>query len=84
MPDPASGGAKPRLQLIENWRVVLRRAWSVRLIVLAALLTGAETAIGVMTALSVQPPIPPGIFAGLAGLVSMAALAARFVAQQKD
>jgi hypothetical protein len=73
-----------RIPVIDDWRRVLRRAWSVRLIVLAAALSGLEAAIGVVSALSIPPPIPPGVFASLAGLVSAAALVARFIAQKKD
>ncbi len=33
------------MRLVDNWRRVLARAWSVRLIVLAALLSGIEGAL---------------------------------------
>jgi hypothetical protein len=82
MTEPSPDGAQPRAWLIEDWCRVLKRTWSVRLIVLAALLSGLEAAIGVMTALQVQTPIPPGIFASGAGLVSAGALVARIVAQK--
>lgn len=69
--------------IIENWWAVLKHAWSVRLMVIAALLSGAEIAVQVMIAYAVKIPIPSGLFAALAGLVTIAATIARFVAQKK-
>lgn len=70
--------------LLPDWRWVLRYAWSVRLLFLAAVLTGGEAAIAVLTAFSVAPSwLPPGALAVLAFAVSMAALVARFIAQAK-
>lgn len=71
------------LTLIENWRAVLKHAWSVRLILLAAVLSGLEVAMQVVIAFGVQVPVPSGLFAALAGLVSFAACLARFFVQQK-
>ena len=62
-----------------NWRAVLRHAWSVRLAVLAALLSAIEVALPVFTS---DPPIERGTFAALSGLVTLAAALARFVAQK--
>ena len=64
--------------LIADWRRVLKRAWSVRLIALAAVLTGAEIALPLLDGLL---PLPPRTFAILSGLVSAGAFIARFVAQ---
>lgn len=64
----------------ENWREILKKAWSVRFIVLAAVLSGIEVALP-----SLQPlfttQIPQGTFAALSGLVSAGALFARVVVQ---
>ena len=65
--------------LIANWRSVLKRAWSVRLMLLAGLLSGAEIALPIIDQAVV---IPRGIFAALSGLTTMAAMVARFIAQQ--
>jgi hypothetical protein len=65
--------------LIHNWRQVLKRAWSVRLILLAALLSGIEAMLPYIAL-----PIPSGIFAGLTLVVTMAAFAARLLAQKED
>lgn len=65
------------MKLLPNWREVLKRAWSVKLIVLAGLLSGAEVAMGYM-----EIDLPPGVLAALASAVSGAALVARFLAQR--
>ncbi len=61
---------------VHNWREVLRYAWSIRLMLLAALLSGAEVALPFF-----EYSIPTGLFAALSGLTTAAALVARFVAQ---
>jgi hypothetical protein len=73
-----------RWRLIDDWHWVAKKAWSVRLIALAALLSGAEVAIQVAIAFEIKPPVPAGVFAALAGLVTVAAAFARFCAQQRD
>ena len=70
------------MKLIEDWRWVVRKAWSVRLIILAAALSGVEVALSVMAAFSISPGIPAGIFAALSGIVTIAAFSARFIAQR--
>lgn len=71
--------------IIRDWRWVLRYGWSVRFIVLAVVLTGLEAGIAVYTGYGHPPPfgIPVGIFAALASLISLGALAARFIAQSR-
>lgn len=61
---------------VPNWRLVLRYAWSIRLMLLAALLSGAEVALPLF-----EYSIPTGLFAALSAGVTAAALVARFVAQ---
>jgi hypothetical protein len=63
------------MKLLANWRDVLSRAWSVRLIILAAILSGAEVTLSMLDGVL---NIPAGIFAALTGLVGAAALFARF------
>lgn len=72
------------MRLIDDWQWVVTKAWSVRLLLIAAVLSGLEVTIQVVIAFSITPPIPPGIFAVLSGLVTIAALIARFVAQIRD
>lgn len=66
------------MRLGNDWRRVLRHAWSVRLIVLAGLLSGVEVAL---------PWLWPGALDGLFGLLSSlstaAAVAARLLAQRE-
>ncbi len=66
------------MRLVANWREVLRYAWSIRLLVLAGLLSGIEVALPLIAGVL---PIPPGIFAGLSFFVVMLAFIARLVAQ---
>lgn len=66
------------MKLIPDWRVKLRKLWSIRLILLSAGLGALETALPVFT-----DKVPAGIFAVLSVVVGIAAAAARLVAQPK-
>ncbi|PRD42191.1 hypothetical protein C5748_17145 [Phyllobacterium phragmitis] len=65
--------------LVKNWRDVLRRAYSIRLMIIAAILSGVEVALPLLDGLL---PIPPGVFAALSGLTVAAAFVARVCAQK--
>lgn len=65
------------MKLAPNWRSVLTKAWSVRLMILAALLSGVEVALPFL-----GDWIPRGLFAALSGLVTAGAFIARLVAQK--
>ncbi|MER9176298.1 hypothetical protein NKH72_22220 [Mesorhizobium sp. M0955] len=67
-------------KLHNEWRKIMRHAWSVRLLILAAFLTGLET---ILPYLGVIIPLPPGLAALFSFLVVFSALIARFVAQKK-
>lgn len=67
------------MRLITDWKRVLQRAWSVRLMLIAALLSGLEVA---MPYLDGYVDIPPRLFALLSGLTVAAAFLARIVAQK--
>lgn len=67
----------PRLK--SNWRDVLRYAWSVRFIALAGLLSAVEF---ILPMFMDSPPIPRGLFAAFAFIVSIGAFAARLIAQK--
>lgn len=67
------------MTLLSNWRAVLTRAWSVRLIIIAALLSGGEVALPMLEGII---DLPSGVFAATSGLVAAAALLARVVAQE--
>lgn len=71
-----------RLTLIAHWRCVLLRAWSVRLIGIAALLSGLEAALPFLHELGYFGGLPGGLFALLSFLVVAGAFVARFIAQR--
>ncbi len=67
------------MRLVAEWWRVLRYAWSIRLLVLAGLLSGAEIALPLIQDLL---PIPRGVFAGLSFAATAGAFIARLIAQQ--
>lgn len=67
------------MRLHPNWRAILRRAWSIRLLGIAGFLSGAEAVVQV---LSDNPPIPRGTFAVLAFFATGGAFVARLIAQK--
>lgn len=70
---------KIECRLVPNWRLVIRRSWSIWLIVLAGLLSGAEVAINL---LPVDLPVPQGLMAAIAASISGFAYVARLLAQK--
>lgn len=68
-----------KVRLRSDWRTILRRAWSVRLILLASLLTGLEAALPFLPEMTY---LPPGTLAAIASVVTGLALLARVVAQR--
>lgn len=71
------------MKLYDNWVEILRRAWSVRLMLLAGILTGIEVALPMLAPVLSGTVIPTGLFSALAGLSTAAALVARLIAQPK-
>jgi hypothetical protein len=68
-----------KFELIEDWRAVLTKAWSMKFSILAAILGGLE--VGVQY---VKPAgIPNGMFAGIASALSLFAGVSRLLAQQE-
>jgi hypothetical protein len=67
---------KPKLCLLEDWRQVLRRAWSIRFSLMAAALTAAEVVVPLF-----GDVLPRGAFVLLAFASSIGATVARIVAQ---
>jgi len=65
------------MKLIWNWRDVLRKAWSLRLMLLAAVLSGIEVALPFFAS-----EFPRGIFAVLSFLSVASAFVARLIAQK--
>ncbi len=66
------------MTLIEDWRLVLNKASSVKLSLLASGLGIAEAVMPYFSDL-----FPPHLFGALAALVSLAAVGARLVAQKE-
>ena len=66
------------MKLHDDWWWIIRKAWSVRLIVLAALLSGIEIILPYC-----ETFIPRGIFAALSFVVTVSAFIARIVVQPK-
>jgi hypothetical protein len=70
------------MTLIENWDAVIKHAWSVKFSVISALLAGAEVAVQIINPTTANGN-PNVVFAILAGLVSVGAVAARVLAQKE-
>lgn len=64
--------------LVPNWKIIVRKAWSVRLIILAGLLSGVEAAMPF-----IDDQMPRGVFAVASLLVTGAAFVARILAQKE-
>lgn len=65
------------LKLIPNWRTVLRRAYSIRFLLVAGVLSGAEAALPLFSDV-----LSPRVFALLMFVVVAGALVARMFAQK--
>lgn len=65
------------MQIKPEWRLIVRRAWSVRLAALAGVLSGAEAVIPMFS-----DAVPRGLFAALSIAVSMGAMVARVMVQR--
>lgn len=62
--------------MVPHWQRVLRKAWSIRLMALAGILSGIEVVLPLMA-----HRFPQGVFAVLSFLAVAAAFVARLVAQ---
>lgn len=65
------------MRLLPDWKRVFRKAWSVRLMAVASVLTGCEAVLPF-----VSDGIPRGTFAVVTFFVVTLALLSRFVAQR--
>ena len=72
--------AVPKPQLASNWRDVLRHAWSVRFMAVAAILSFLEV---VLQLCGSGLPFPPLVIAALTGFVSAGAFVTRLLAQKQ-
>ena len=65
------------MTLHDNWQTLIRRAWSVKFMVLAFLLTMAEVMLPFFS-----DAVPPKLFAALSGLAVAGAFVSRLIAQK--
>ena len=66
------------MKLTQDWSRIVKKAWSFRLLALAALLTACEVGLPFLGA-----DLPPALFASLSGLAIVGAMVARVVAQKE-
>ena len=66
------------MRLIADWKRVIKKAWSIRLMILAGFLSGAEIILPFYA-----DAIPRGVFASLTMLAVSGAFVARLVAQRE-
>lgn len=65
------------MTLVDDWKDILKKAWSVKCNIAATFLGAAEVVVSM-----IQPAgVPSGLFAGLAAFVSIMANVARVTAQ---
>lgn len=69
---------RKRMTLIDDWKHLAPRLWSIRLSLLSAILSAAEFAIPYFA-----PAVPSGRFAAAAMAVGLAAAVSRVIAQPK-
>jgi len=68
--------SRRKIVLLEDWRKIARRAWSIRLSIVAAVFTAAEVVVPLF-----GDALPRGVFVLLAFIASIGAAVARLVAQ---
>lgn len=67
------------IALVDDWSLILKKAWSVKFNIASAVFGGLEVAVQLVQPVSV----PAGMFAGFAAVVSMLAVGARVMAQKE-
>lgn len=65
------------MKLYDNWKEIIRRAWSVRLMIAAFAMTAAEAVLPFFA-----EHLPRGVFASLSAIAVGGAFVARLVAQK--
>lgn len=65
------------MTLLPDWKDILKKAWSIRFLILAGLMSAVEVALPFFSA-----DIPRGVFAALSGISVGGAFVARLVAQK--
>lgn len=65
------------MKLYDNWKEILRKAWSIRFLAIAGILSGIEVILPLF-----HDDIPKNLFAALSLVFVTAAFVARLVAQR--
>jgi len=65
------------MKLYDNWKEILRKAWSIRFLAIAGILSGVEVILPLF-----HDDIPKNLFAALSLVFVTAAFVARLVAQR--
>lgn len=65
------------MKLYDNWRQIIRQAWSIRFVIIAGVLSGCEVALPFFS-----EQFPVRVFALLSAFFCCAAFIARLVAQK--
>lgn len=68
------------MRLVDNWRAVLKHAWSVRLAIFIALLNGAAVVVALWTG---TLPVPPLWLIAVNGMLATAVPLLRLIPQPK-
>ena len=66
------------MTLLNDWKKILKKAWSVRLVLISGMLSGAELILPMYV-----DALPRGVFATLSILTAGASAVARLIAQPK-
>lgn len=66
------------MNLVQDWKRLVKKAWSIRLAVLSGMLSGAEAILPMFV-----DEMPRGVFAGLSVLAAVGSMIARVVAQPR-
>lgn len=65
------------MKLYPNWKEIVRKAWSIKFMIIAGLLSAGEVVLPMF-----NDTIPRNLFAALSGFFCFAAFIARLVAQK--
>jgi len=69
--------SRAKMKLYDNWKDIVKKAWSIKFMLLAGVLSAIEVALPFF-----QDAFPRGLFATLSGISVGAAFVARLVAQK--
>ncbi len=71
------------MKLADDWKCILKKAWSIKLILAAGFFSGLEAVVQIYSALADLPAwMPRGGFAAIAFIASNGAFVMRLVAQK--